>query len=90
MSEVTCPSTTVNDGGGKEEEMMTPSQMLTSVKEAGNQNICAGNQNFCRRQLSRHLQVKRKEEKVDKQVQTLISGDFFVNTANVYAGRLVE
>ena len=49
-----------------------------------------GNHQFCRRQLSRHLNMKKKTDSKDKMVQTLISGNFFVNTANVYAGKLVE
>ena len=56
----------------------------TDVK--GN-NSC---QNFVRRQFSRHLRIKTKVESQNKMVQTFITGNFFVNTSNIYAGELVE
>ncbi|KAL4221256.1 hypothetical protein ACF0H5_019520 [Mactra antiquata] len=37
-----------------------------------------------------HTVGARELYKTDKQVQTFISGDFFVNTANIYSGHLVE
>ena len=46
--------------------------------------------NFVKRQFSRHLNLKTKIESKDKMVQTFITGNFFVNTSNIYAGKLVE
>jgi hypothetical protein len=88
MSEITCHTNNKDEIPSQKDDkrssqQSTSHQQTTFEKEAGSQN-------FCRRQLSRHLHVKRKEGKNDKQVQTLISGDFFVNTANVYSGHLVE
>lgn len=48
------------------------------------------NQNFARRQFSRHLRIRTKAERQNKMVQTFITGNFFVSTSNVYSGELVE
>ena len=88
MSEVTCQTKVKDQSLSQEVDQNSPQQ--TNSQQQTTFEKETGSQNFCRRQLSRHLPVKRKEGKNDKQVQTLISGDFFVNTANVYSGHLVE
>ena len=69
------------------EETNQEQKLPLTLDEKGNNS----GQTFAkRRQFSKHLRKHSNTGRQNKMVQTFITGDFFVNTANVYTGDLVE
>ena len=68
------------------EPRKTVQKIPVKTEEKGNNS----SQNFVRRHFSRHLRIHGKTERQNKMVQTFITGNFFVNTSNIYPGELVE
>ena len=78
----------VSTKGTTDESVETKNEQKIPMKIEENGNHSS--QMLVKRQFSRHLRIHGKTGSHNKMVQTFITGNFFVNTSNVYTGDLVE
>ncbi|KAL3861464.1 hypothetical protein ACJMK2_007498 [Sinanodonta woodiana] len=84
-----CDETTISNGQELGDDRHS-SGMKSHSKSHENRLTLGDGSNFCKRELSKHLNFKKRPEVKEKAIQTFLTGEFIVKSGNIYTGDLVE
>ncbi|KAK3576746.1 hypothetical protein CHS0354_005585 [Potamilus streckersoni] len=89
ISALPCEETTKLNGQEIGGDRNTPVTKPHSKLHESRSTVGDGS-NFCKRELSKHLKLKKRPEVKDKAIQTFLTGEFIVKSGNIYTGDLVD